>query len=93
MPKCRPNSRPWGAALGMLFGNVFDQHSSSQTKISCHGNPADSGQLSDMISELLESADARKAAYLLNVYKTTGKIRGFGALPYLSRRSRLPTGS
>lgn len=69
------------AALGMLFGNVFDQPSSSQKKISCQANPSDSGQLTDMISELLESADARKAAYLLNVYKTTGKIRGFGALP------------
>lgn len=44
-----------GAALGMLFGNVFDQPSSSQTKISCHGNPADSGQLSDMISRLGET--------------------------------------
>lgn len=63
-----------GVFFDYLFDNDFD-------KIEYHVNPSDSEPLADMISELLESPDSRKAAYLLNVYKTTGKIRGYGALP------------
>lgn len=70
-------------ALSYLFGNVFYEGMICDDfdEIEYHADLSDSEQLADMISELLESPDSRKAAYLLNVYKTTGKIRGYGALP------------
>lgn len=69
--------------LGMLFGDTFsdDLWDDEPAPIEYHAAEGDDSRVADMISELLESSDARKAAYLLNIYKTTGKLRGYGALP------------
>lgn len=70
--------------LGMLFGSddVLDAITWDGETVPLEYHPAESddSRVADMISELLESSDSRKAAYLLNVYKSTGKLRGYGAL-------------
>lgn len=70
--------------LGMLFGgdDVLDAITWDGETLPLEYHPAESddSRVADMISELLESSDSRKAAYLLNVYKSTGKLRGYGAL-------------
>ena len=71
------------AALSFLFGDIIADAFNSDVQydsMECKPYAGDNSQLSDMIAELLETSDSRKAAYLLNIYKTTGKIRGYGAL-------------
>ncbi len=61
-----------------MFGESAPSISHGSAPIDPIASEGDSNGIADMVAEIIETGDARKAAYTIALFKTIGKIKDFG---------------
>ncbi len=61
-----------------LFGESAPSIARGSAPIDPIASEGDSNGIADMVAEIIETGDARKAAYTIALFKTIGKIKDFG---------------